>query len=143
MAMRLPKPGETGDLTASHRLWVVDKGNPQRVGTGVIAGGHVYILNDPGVAECIELKTGRQVWKQRAANSAWGSMVLAGDKIYVVNQSGDTIVIQASPQFEILQINSIGNEMCNASVVPSNGDLFIRTHKNLWCISNTTKTASR
>ena len=69
-------------------------------------------------------------------------MVLAGDNIYVVNQSGNTIILKASPKFEIVGINSIGSEMCNASVAVSDGDIFIRTHKNLWCVSGTTTTAA-
>ena len=135
MAMRLPKPTETGDLTASHRLWVVDKGNPQRVGSGVISGGHVYILNDPGVAECIELKTGRQVWKQRAANSAWGSMVLAGDSLYVTDMTGQTVVLRAAPKFELLHENDFGErQVTRASPAVSDGQIFIRTYSNLYCI---------
>jgi outer membrane protein assembly factor BamB len=134
MAMRLPKPGETGDLTASHRLWVVEKGNPQRVGSGVVAGKHVYIVNDPGVAECIELATGKQLWKGRAANSSWGSMVLAGDRLYVTDQSGQTVVLRATPEkLEVLAENELG-ETTRASVAPSDGQVFIRTYKHLYCI---------
>ena len=70
-------------------------------------------------------------------------MVLAGDRIYVVNQSADTIVLRASPKFEVLQVNSLGSEMCNSSIAASNGDIFIRTHANLWCISGATATAAR
>jgi hypothetical protein len=62
-------------------------------------------------------------------------MVLAGDRIYLPNQSGDVIVLRASPKFEVIAVNSIGNEMCNASLAVSDGDLFLRTDKHLWCIS--------
>jgi len=62
-------------------------------------------------------------------------MVLAGDRIYILNQSGDCIVLRASPKFEQLGANSIGNEMTNASLAVSDGDLYIRTHKHLWCIA--------
>ena len=135
MGMRAPKAGETGDLTASHRLWLVEKGNPQRVGSGVIAGDHVYILNDPGVAECIELKTGKQVWKKRAANSSWGSMVLSGDRLYVTDQTGQTVILRAAPTFELLHENDFGgNEVTRASPAVSDGQLFIRTYKNLYCV---------
>jgi len=133
IGMRLPKPGDAGDLTASHRLWVVEK-NPQRVGSGVIAGDHVYIVNDPGVAECIELKTGKQLWKGRAANSSWGSMVLSRDRLYVTDQSGQTVVLRASPEkLEVLAENPL-EETTRASVAPSDGQIFIRTYKGLYCI---------
>ena len=141
------KPGGKGDVTETHKLWEGGR-TANRLGSCVIKDGHFYLPTMPGIAECIELKTGKTVWEERirgtgAKNDTWSSMVLAGDRIYVVNQSADTIVLRASPKFEVLQVNSLGNEMCNATVVPSNGELFIRTHENLWCISDKTRTAAR
>jgi outer membrane protein assembly factor BamB len=141
------KPGGMGDVTGTHKLWESGR-TENRLGSPVIKDGYIFLPTMPGMAECIDLKTGKKVWEERIRgrgpkSDTWSSMVLAGDKIYVVNQSADTIVLKASPKFEILQVNSIGNEMCNASVALSNGDIFIRTHKNLWCIGGATKTASR
>ena len=61
-------------------------------------------------------------------------MVLSGDLIYLLNQSGSTLVLKASPEFEVIAVNSIGNEMSNSTHALSDGDIFIRTHENLWCI---------
>ena len=69
-------------------------------------------------------------------------MVLSGDRIYVLNQASDTMIIKASPQFERLATNPLGDGMCNASHAISNGEIFIRTHKHLWCIGDPTRTAS-
>ena len=133
IGMRLPKLGERGDLTDTHRLWREEKPQ-QRVGSGVIAGDHFYIVNDPGVAQCIELKTGKQAWRKRAAGSTWSSSVLSGDRIYVTDQSGETVVFRASPaKLEVLQRNELG-ETTRASPAVSDGQIFIRTHKNLYCI---------
>lgn len=141
------RPGGKGDVTETHKVWEGER-TANRLGSAVIKDGYFFLPTMPGLAECIELKTGKKVWEERIRGTGpksdtWSSMVLAGDKIYVVNQSADTIVLRASPKFEILQVNSLGNEMCNASMAVSNGDIFIRTHKNLWCIAGTTKTASK
>ena len=64
-------------------------------------------------------------------NSSWSSMVLADGRLYVINHSGDTFVLKASPKFELLATNSL-NEEDNASLAVSDGDIFIRTHKALW-----------
>lgn len=141
------KPGGTGDVTETHKLWEGGR-TANRLGSAVIKDGYAFIPTMPGLAECIELKTGKKIWEERIRGAGpksdtWSSMVLAGDRIYVVNQSGDTIVLRASPKFEILQVNPLGNELSNSSIVASNGELFIRTHKNLWCISNTPTTASK
>jgi hypothetical protein len=69
-------------------------------------------------------------------------MVLSGDRLYILNKSGDCVVFRASPKFELIGANSVGNEMCNASLAVSSGDLFIRTHKHLWCIAETKQTAN-
>ncbi len=134
------KPGGSGDVTATHRLWHKPR-DKQRIGTGVITGGHLYILNTPGTAQCINLTSGEPVWEERLTgpsgrSESWSSMVLAGDRIYVLNQGSDTSVIKASPTFEKIEINGLDDGLTNSSVAVSAGDIFIRTHKHLWCIGS-------
>ena len=43
------KAGGSGDVTSTHRLWHHLK-SPQRIASGVIHDGKIYILNDPGIA---------------------------------------------------------------------------------------------
>lgn len=142
------KPGGHGDVTATRRLWQASR-TKNRLGSGVIAGGHVYILNTEGVAECLELSTGKRVWEERlqgrgAKLESWSSMIHAGDKIYVLNQSSETYVLRASPNFELIAVNPLDGELTNSSLAVSDGELFIRTHRNLWCVSdNRTKESSR
>jgi outer membrane protein assembly factor BamB len=132
------KAGGSGDVTDSRRLWHHPK-TKQRIGSGVIHANHIYILNDPGVAECFELQTGKLVWEERLRGPGpksdnWSSMVLAEDRLYAINQGGDAFVLRAHPKFEVLATNSLG-ETCMASLAPSNGEIFIRTHKQLWCVT--------
>ncbi len=131
------RAGGSGDVTSTHRLWQHPR-TKQRIGSGVIHEGHIYILDDPGVAECIELKTGQVVWEERLkgpgpSGTNWSSLVLAEGKCYGMNQGGDAFVFRASPHFELLAVNSLG-EKTNASFAVSNGELFIRAEKSLWCI---------
>jgi outer membrane protein assembly factor BamB len=140
------KTGGSGDVTQSHRLWQNVR-TRSGIGSGVIRDGHIYLLNNGGIAECIDLKSGKTVWLERPKAigpnaDSWSSMVLSGDNLYILNKSGDCIVLKASPKFEVIATNSIGNELTNASLVPSDGDVFIRTHKHLWCITEGQKTAA-
>jgi outer membrane protein assembly factor BamB len=137
MAMTM-RAGGSGDVTGSRTLWHHPK-TKQRIGSGVIHNGHVYIHNDPGVAECFELKTGKLIWEERLKGKGssgvnWSSVMLADGNCYTVNQGGDCFVFKASPRFELVSVNSL-EEPSNSSVVPSNGELFIRTHQALWCIA--------
>lgn len=133
------KPGGKGDVTTSHCLWNTPR-RPNRLSTGVVHQGHVFLANTPGTAECIDLQTGKTIWEERLPSKGprtevWSSMVLSGDRIFVLNQSGDCVILRAAPRFEVLAVNSIGNELTNGSLAVSEGELFIRTHKHLWCIA--------
>ena len=131
------KAGGSGDVTETNRLWHVPK-TKQRIGSGVISKGYIYILNDPGVAECFELRTGKLVWEERlngpgAKADNWSSLVLAEDNLYAINQSGDGLVFKANPQFQVVSTDPLG-ELTRSSIAVSDGQLFIRTYKGLWCI---------
>jgi len=129
MAVRM---GGRGDITSTHRLWHVEK-TQQRIGSGVVRDGHLYVSNAPGICECIDVKTGDTVWKERLGGNLWGSIVLAGDRMYVSNTQGDVFVLAASPQFKRIAENAM-KEHIKAAIAPSDGQLFIRTCENLYCI---------
>lgn len=113
------------------------------IGSGVIRDGHAYTIGQDGIAACLDLKTGKTVWEERLTaasgrNSSWSSMLLAGDKIYIPNQSGDVFVLRASPKFELMTTNSVG-EATNASLAASDNELFLRTDQSLWCFASVKK----
>lgn len=125
-----------GDVTETNRLWYHER-NPQRVGSGVIVDKHIYILNEPGFAWCLELETGKKVWESdrlaKAANT-WGSMVHVDGRLYILTHGGLTYVLEANPsELKILAENDLG-ERTRSSLVFSNGQMFARTHNALWCI---------
>jgi len=134
------KPGGSGDVTQTHRIWYEQRAKKHRIGSPIIKDGHIYFSNTIGVAECVELATGKTVWEERLKSTGsngetWSSMVLSGDKLYVVNQSGDTLVLRASPKFELIATNPVG-EPSNSTLALSEGEIFLRTHKALWCIAD-------
>ncbi|MCA9069315.1 MAG: PQQ-binding-like beta-propeller repeat protein, partial [Planctomycetaceae bacterium] len=77
------KLGGEGDVTESNRLWRTENAQPQRIGTGVILGEYIYMANaGPGTIQCLELKTGKELWVQRVQGNHWGSMVFADGLLY-------------------------------------------------------------
>lgn len=132
------KAGGEGDVTKSRRVWHLPKVS-QRIGSGVLHKGRHYILSDPGIAECRDLKSGEMIWNERLKGPGptgqnWSSIVLTADELcYAVNQGGDAFVFRAAPKFELLATNSIGEKVIG-SIAVSEGRLFIRSYQNLWCI---------
>ena len=134
------RPGGDGDVTKSQRVWRLET-LKSSIGSGVIYNGHLFLIAGDGTALCLDLKTGKTIWEHRlpstgGRSSSWSSMLLADGKIYVPNQSGDVFVLRAGPQFELLATNAVG-EPTNASLAASNGELFMRTDKSLWCFGKT------
>jgi outer membrane protein assembly factor BamB len=133
------KAGGSGDITSTNRLWQ-DKRTPQRIGSGVVVDGKIYLGSDPGFVQCIDPKTGTRLLDMRAPvptqkASSWSSFVHSGDRLYLVTKSSDTLVFRADPKMELLADNTLEDGMTNASLAVSNGELFIRTHAHLWCIA--------
>lgn len=131
------KVGGTGDVT-SQRLWLHPK-NTQRVGSGIILNGYVYQVDENGVPHCYDAKTGEDQWKvdkrPGSGASTWGSMVHADGRLYVLMRNGETLVFAAKPTYELLAVNKLGSGVAtNSSLAISNGQIFVRTFRHLWCI---------
>lgn len=131
-------PGGEGDVT-SKRIWRDPRSKKNRLGTPVIRNGYAYFVNMSGFAECLDMKTGGIIFEERLPSTgnnsaAWASPILVDDKVYVTNQSGDTNIFRAAPKFELLATNSV-EEYSNSTLAVSDGSLYLRTHKSLWCIS--------
>ncbi|MCA8999499.1 MAG: PQQ-binding-like beta-propeller repeat protein [Planctomycetaceae bacterium] len=132
--------GGEGDVTDSHRLWHSgEQANPQRIGSGVVLGGYLYMANadNPGSLECLDIKTGEQTWSVRRTDDGphWGSVVAAGDTLYVTGQRGTTRVFRANPkEYELIAENDL-KEQSNSTPALSDGDIFLRTWDALYCIS--------
>ena len=126
--------GGTGDVTETHKLWTHPR-NSQRVGSGVVVDGLVYILNENGSFWCMDPQTGERKWEQpRGGGTSWSSMTYAAGRIYISNTPGTTFVLEANPkEFKLLAENQL-NETIRATPAFSNGQIFIRTYKNLYCI---------
>jgi outer membrane protein assembly factor BamB len=126
------KLGGQGNVTPTAQLWRREK-FPQSIGSGVVVDGLVYTPFE-GFIECIDPRTGKSAWRGRGS-TFWSSAVLAGGKIYVTDQKGTTWVIKPNPEkLEVLAKNEIEKELTNGTPAISDGQIFIRTHKHLWCI---------
>ncbi|MSQ93496.1 MAG: serine/threonine protein kinase [Gemmataceae bacterium] len=129
------KPGGKGDVTGTHRTWRVAGKNPQRVGSGVFHQGRFFLADAPGFVECLDPKNGEPLWKERLEGDLWGSMLVADGRLYVTSLKGETFVLAAGPKYQLLARNKL-DEPTYAAPAVANGDLFLRTYQNLYCIKS-------
>jgi outer membrane protein assembly factor BamB len=127
------RTGGRGDVTRTHRAWSFENGPD--VPTPTSDGKQLYVVTDKGIAWCLDAKTGATVYgPQRLRPGTYSaSPVLADGKVYVTSEEGVTTVYRAGPAFESLAENSV-DEFTLSSLAVSDGQLFLRTEKNLYCI---------
>jgi outer membrane protein assembly factor BamB len=130
--IRAVRTGGRGDVTATHIVWEQRKGAPTQPSL-LYVRPHLFAITDGGVAHCYKGETGEIVWEERVGGNHSASPVFADGRIYFLSEAGETVVIVAGPEFRVLARNTIG-ERCQASMAISQGHIFIRSDKHLFCI---------
>jgi outer membrane protein assembly factor BamB len=96
----------------------------------VIVNGLLFMAND-GVLSCVDAKTGKSQWAERAGGEYSASILAAGDRIYCFDEAGLCTVVKASPTFEVLAGNQLdGGFMASPAV--SGDALILRTKTHLY-----------
>src|SRR5262245_43655231 len=130
--------GGSGDLTGGKNIaWQYDKGTAY-VPSSIMYGDYLYLLSDRGIITCLEAKTGKIVYEGGRIPipaTFTASPVAFDGKILLTSEDGDTFVIRAGPKHEVIATNSL-SEPVFASPAISDGMIFIRGEKNLFCIAN-------
>lgn len=130
------KLGGSGDITSSARLWErTDLGAD--CPTPVARDGKVYVLSDRGQINCIDIKTGKDLWVDaipRASANYYSSPILAGDLLYCAREDGVVAVVQVSDTgMEVLAENAMGERLA-AAPVPVRDKLLVRGVDHLFCL---------
>jgi outer membrane protein assembly factor BamB len=82
-------------------VWKVPTGAPY-ISSLVYHDGLLYMAADVGVVTCIEAKTGERVWQERLEGVFTASPVAADGKIYLVSESGETIVLRPGRKADVI-----------------------------------------
>ena len=129
LAIRLD--GARGELE-KNVVWSYSRGAPF-VPSGLVYAGHYYMVDDEGFGTCLEAATGAEVWRERMGGRYQASLVAGDGKVYFTNLNGVVVVIKAGAEFAVLAKNALG-EAVVASPAVSNGQIFLRGEKHLYCI---------
>jgi len=130
MAIRLD--GQKGDVSKSHVTWTNEKAK-NNVPSPLIYDGLIYLPGDRGIVQCLDVATGKEVWKKRLGDEYHASPVAADGKIYFTSKQGTVHVLAAGRRFEVLEQNYL-DEMMVASPAISQGNIFLRGEKHLFCV---------
>jgi outer membrane protein assembly factor BamB len=127
------KVGGKDDVSRTNVLWSERGGT--YVPSPVVHQGHLYYVKQ-GFAYCIEAKTGKEAGRRRLSGDFYASPVLIKDKLYIVSRFDGAYVLEASPKLTQIAANKLSDDSdFSASPAVSNGQLFLRSDKALYCIA--------
>ncbi|MCW5978789.1 MAG: PQQ-binding-like beta-propeller repeat protein [Bryobacteraceae bacterium] len=135
MAVRL---GGSGDMTERSVLWRYYKSLPN-VPSPLLYRGVLYLMKEGGILTALDPATGtvlKQGRLQGALDFYYSSPVAADGKIFTSSQAGQVSVIKAGPEWEVLAVNAMDDEVF-ATPAPLDGRLYLRTRSALYCFGNT------
>src|SRR5712692_924729 len=131
------RPGGSGDVTETHIAWQTPRGSPF-IPSPLAYGDYLYLVNDmTSIATCLEANTGKPVWQGRlgeAMREGFSASPLVVDgKIFFTNDEGETFVIAAGREFNLLRVNRL-NEQTLATPALVDGKWYFRTAAHLIAI---------
>lgn len=94
----------------------------------IVYQGHVYGI-DESILACLETATGKPVWKDRAAQYGHGQMLLRGDLLVVLAETGELALVEATPAgfHELGRIQAIEGKTWNNPTLVGRR-IFVRNH---------------
>jgi outer membrane protein assembly factor BamB len=126
------RPDGHGDVTDTHVAWKLQKGAPLNPSPLVI-GNELYLVDDHGIASCLDAETGEQHWQKRVPGNYSASPLFADGRIYLTNETGVTTVIAPGTKFKELATNPLeGNTL--ASLAVAGKAIYLRTDSHLYRI---------
>lgn len=131
IAIRPPGPGSGNDARVMYEI----KGSLPYVPTPIAHGEWLFLISDGGVASCIEIETGRRVWRERIGGNFFGSPVCVGNRIYCISRLGEMVVLAASPQYQLLARVDL-EEPSHSTPAIAGGVMYLRTFSHLMAIGN-------
>jgi outer membrane protein assembly factor BamB len=135
------RPGGRGDLSLKEGessseaiAWSLDKGGAY-MPTPIVHDGILYVFHGNGRLATYDAETGESIYKERvgSGNSFSGSPVIADGRLYFTSESGDTFVVRAGRDFQMLGQNSV-DEVVMSTPAISDGLMVIRAKAHVYGI---------
>jgi outer membrane protein assembly factor BamB len=121
-----------GTVMPRQIAWTFSRMVPQKP-SPLVVDDLIYLINDSGVATCVEAKSGTMVWQERVGGTFSASPLYVGGRIYLFSEQGKTTVLKPGRKFEIIAENLLpGGFMASAAVAGK--ALYLRTKTHLYRI---------
>jgi outer membrane protein assembly factor BamB len=129
--MKIDATGE-GDVTDSHVKWSVTNSVPVQPSL-VLVDGRLFMVNDSGIAQCVDAGSGSTLWKKRLSGNFSASPFAVGDEVLFVSREGVTTVMPTDGSDEVIRRNELDARLMATPVVLPE-QVLVRSETHLYCI---------
>ncbi|MGV3774594.1 MAG: PQQ-binding-like beta-propeller repeat protein [Verrucomicrobiales bacterium] len=134
------KPEKNGDSITANVLWKANRNVPSKP-SPILHDGMLFMIDDSGIASCLESATGKEIWRERIGGNYSASPILAGGNLYFCSEEGKTTVVRASKDYQVVSQSEIGDGfMASPAVVDDS--LILRSRTHLYRIGGARKVAN-
>ncbi len=121
-----------GDVTDTHVAWRLERNVPAKP-SALLIDDLLFLVDDGGIASCIEVASGKNVWRKRIGGQYSASPIYADGRIYCFSHEAKTTIIEPAREFNILAENEL-DEGFMASPAVAGKALILRTKTHLYRI---------
>jgi outer membrane protein assembly factor BamB len=127
-----------GDVPPSQRVaWEYAKGTGYVI-SNILYGDYLYLITDNGIVTCLDPKTGAIKYeggRVPVPSRFTGSPVAFGGYVALTSQDGDTFLLKAGPEHQVVRTNAVGEPVMSSPAI-ANGHIYIRAQKHLFAIGS-------
>jgi outer membrane protein assembly factor BamB len=121
-----------GKVQPTQVVWRYRKMVPQKP-SPLVVDDLLYLINDSGVATCVDAKTGEPVWQERIGGTFSASPLYADGRIYLFSEQGKTTILSPGRKLEIIGENTLPSGFMASAAIAGKA-FFLRTRTHLYRI---------
>ena len=134
--------GRTGDLSGTDAVAWEKKDDTPYVPSPAISDNRLFVIasgapSNNGVVSCYNAQTGEAFYAKESLpdiDSIYGSFAIVGDRVYIADRKGTTVVLKNADTFEILAVNKLDDGF-NTTPAIAGDSLYLKGDNHFYCIA--------
>jgi len=120
------------DVTGEPKqLWAVT-GALSDTASPVVVDGLLFMATGGGAHSCLDAVTGGELWDENGPG-CYASLISSGDRVYALGRNGTCVIYRVGRGRQLVGTCLLGED-ADATPAMTDGRLYIRGSKTLWCI---------
>lgn len=131
------KPGGNGTVTGTHLAWHTKRGGGRDLPSPIAMGKYLLVINMQGILTTYDTTSGKVLSAMRVGGKFSATPIAYQGHAAFINEDGETLLVKPGEKSAVVGRNKLkkqGGEIYRSSLTPSEGQIFIRSTKTLYCI---------